>query len=480
MYRKLCIGVACCFSWLWGLTVAPAGEQDFGELAKGLVPKIVSAVKEKIAATGLHRLAVFAPGDANGKVTREMASPCQTLQGELIFHLRAQLTADGGTRVLVLDKGGLQRAFLQATEAVDPSAITSDDPQGTAKALKSLQIDAAVVGSIDATSAEQVKGSGEREIRVNVAVVFQDGTFKTVDGRVDSDPKKPPEGLVQNEYDAFEPPVAPIESKTCGRFAVEIFSAIDGFQKPLALVTSKDPNSEFHNVYFLELPLAIQQAVEAGKDDLCEYRIRISNKGQPEVPVSPQQRDTFWSNDGDNQRLFAAAVLVDGVNSLYQDDGTGKIGPVVRHPKECRKWVLCAPGKKLERGANPGSFQLIDATDKLGHSVIDIPGFQMDLDKAAAFTFGRAEESIAETVGITNDVGVIEVHFYPQKMSADTAVLGPEQLRAGTRAGRPVDNPVSNVNFELRRNPCEVWRIYYCYKAPIPHAARMEVAVVSP
>ena len=178
MYRKMCIGaITGCLLGLLGPSHDRAGAQDFAEVAKDLVPKIASAVKRKIADPGMYRLAVFTPGGAHGKVTREMASPCQALQGELLYQLRTQFKAEGETRFLVLDKSGLQRQFLEATEAVDPSQITFDNPQGTGKALKALGIDAAVVGNI---SIDQLKTPAKPKVRVTFGVVFQDGSVTMV------------------------------------------------------------------------------------------------------------------------------------------------------------------------------------------------------------------------------------------------------------------------------------------------------------
>jgi len=80
----------------------------------------------------------------------------------------------------------------------------------------------------------------------------------------------------------------------------------------------------------------------------------------------------------DRKRLYAVAVLIDGVNSFYQKGVDGKLGPVVVHPKNAQKWILSGPETKVvPDSTNPNGFRLEGVKGK-GHSVLDIRGFQKD------------------------------------------------------------------------------------------------------
>ncbi len=403
-------------------------QTDFAELAKKLAPKIAEKIKAKQGDLNFE-VGVFPAGNSDGKVTFEFYEPSQVLQGELII----ELTKKAAGKFFVLDKGGLARKFRDA--GISSAGITSGNRQQTAMLLKKAKIDAAVIGSIDAKSAKQVKADNLQKVNVSLVIIYQDGTADQITGSAEPDSVPPP------------------DTHPSSRFRVDIlWRKGQNNLVPLKLATSKKPNSRFHNVFFLEVP----QEVPIGNKDKAQYVIRLKNFGGPPVrfknPNAQKEKD----------RLFAAAVKVDGVNSIFQDQGNGKIGPVIVHPKNARKWVLSGPGKVIKPAAG-GGFTLQPFNGK-GHSIIQVPGFQKNANTAASFFFTKAEESVAaETIGVTNEVGVIEVHFYAQKLPGDQQVIGVPYAapNLGTGAGPDRDNPTFTIKLELHPNPVEVWRIFY-------------------
>jgi hypothetical protein len=239
------------------------------------------------------------------------------------------------------------------------------------------------------------------------------------------------------------------------------------------------------------------------------YRISMANNG----PLVEELWQTNNTDDDPNlsiderkainaflkDRIWAPALLIDGVNSFYQKTGDTNsvgqeiIGPVVRHPLAVSKWILTPSGKALQSAENnvvnlPSGYEHgeeDDDTDKgtaakelkkeerfknakfvngNGNSQI-IPGFQKNLDFADAFVFTDANTSLAETVGITNDVGMIAIHFYGEKLPPGVVVRKAAfKGRAGTTTGSELPHKVFPVIIRLEENPEQVWRIFYRYE----------------
>lgn len=410
-------------------------QDDFAQVAKKMAPDIS---KKAVAKMGdqYFRIAVFPFGDSDGNVTISMHEPNTVLQGELIVNLMKK--AQG--RYLVLDKAGLKKEFRAA--GIDPSGIASNDPKNTAEIIKKIGVDVAIVGSIDAKSAAQVQEDGLKKINVAVTIIYQDGSADQIAGTGSPSDIKPP------------------TTDRSRRFGVQLFLTGGGAEKEISLITSDNSDSEYHNVFFAEIPDDL-----AFGTDAASYKIRISNEGWPEVR---------FFNPMDIERIFGVVVTIDGVNSIYQDQGNGTIGSVVVHPRNARKWILSGPEQKLvPDSSKPTGYRLEPVSDvKYSHSVIDIPGFQRDSSTAEKFIFANPRESIAETVGITNDIGVITVHFYPEDMENDSItppVMGMvERGGLGTKPGEPVNSPVVAVKPKLKSNPVEVWRIFYRKKGDCP------------
>ncbi|MCI5196182.1 MAG: hypothetical protein D3919_08125 [Candidatus Electrothrix sp. AW5] len=438
------MGIRMIRFFLWLIVIAlpmtsVAGNQDdFAQVAEKMAPDIKKKVVAKMNGQ-LFRLAVFPFGDSDGNVTISMHEPNTVLQGELISNLMKK--AQGN--YLVLDKAGLKKEFRAA--GIDASGVASNDPKNTANILKKIGVDVAVVGSIDAKSAAQVKKNKLTKINVSVTIIYQDGAADQIAGTASPEDIKPP------------------TTEPSSRFGVQLFLTGRGAEEEIPLITSKKPNSEYHNVFFATIPNDLLFGTDA-----ASYKIRISNKGEPSLGFPMNQEDK------DKERLFAVAVTIDGVNSIYQDQGNGTIGPVVVHPRNTRKWILSGPNQKLVLDSTRPTGYRLRSVSNAGNSVVDILGFQKDRNTAKKFIFAKPSESIAETVGITNDIGVITVHFYPEEMKEDIKALremtdtrswGPN---IGTKPGVSVNNPVVPIKLKLKPNPVEVWRIFYRKKADCP------------
>jgi len=416
--------------------------QDTSDLADSQVGDLVAKIKAKFA-TATPTVAVFPAANKSGQVPFSLAEPALTLQGELIFKLR--IKAQG--QMFVLSKAALLNAFK--SNSVAPQGIDIANVALTADTLKDIKVDAAIQPQFDVASGSEAVAAGE--VKVSFKIVFKDGA---------SDQPQPV---------TVDPVVVQQPSRLTKRFNVEIL--VGG--QPLPLQVGKDPDSGQFDVLFLELDPSLK-----GK----EYQIRITNRGKP--PEFPG-----FNHASDPQRLYAVAVMVDGVSSFFE----------ALHPKNATKWVFSPPGSVVVAGgpvvvdvqkdeeAPPGTaddgVKFVQfsraklapppAGGKDG-SIVTVPGFQLvpslipDTHKTVrAFTFAEAGESAAALVGVTNDVGMIAIHFYPEHRKEDL------QLHLGVDSGfRPVNLALSPpMWFPKYRNPAEVWRIFYRFKnggGPVP------------
>lgn len=89
----------------------------------------------------------------------------------------------------------------------------------------------------------------------------------------------------------------------------------------------------------------------------------------------------------------------------------------------------------------------------------------MGAETAAAFTFAQsgAGELTAELLGVTEDIGIIQVTFYAQKLEGDRMLPSHRDNVAGlgTKPGRELKHGVQRVSPKFHPAAVEVWRIYY-------------------
>jgi hypothetical protein len=417
---------------------------DTSDLAANMVEEISSIISSKYPGPKT-RVAVFPPVNPSRKVVPLNSEPTISFQGELCNKLREKNKG----KFFVLMPEGLSNEYSQSD--VDTSQISYENNRSTADALKKMKIDAGVLLRFDVSSNREAREKGG--VDTSAKIVFSDGSIKEI-GSVPSNPSVIPSPGNQ-------------PSK---RFSVEIL--VDN--QPLELKICKDPSSEYFNVFFLELDPSM-----IGK----EYQIRIRNNGSPEL------RDLKNANDRD--RLFAAAVMVDGVNSIFQKnpiDGSNELQAV--HPKNATKWVLSPPGKNVISGKTvyvkrndaknveeivdqntDGAVAVAragieDAATQEGQSSRTVGGFQVSLNSAKAFKFANASDSVAARINVTDYLGMISVHFFAERMDGDKYTITAPGI--GTKIGREYLNPVKPVWFPKYRDNVMAVRIFYRLKGELP------------
>lgn len=416
-------------------------EATFADLAAAVAPKAIDLFAGKLAADG--RVAVFPPGDAAGKLTVRVQEGARILQGELIYHL----TNLAKGRFDVLDKAALAQAFAKA--AVKPDALDRSSPRATAGVLGKLELDAAVFGTIDAPNPN---AENPLPAVTTLQVVFKDGTAQRLAGRTSPSAVGTP------------------QSELAARLRVELWLVPPG-QPPKAvpLVTDRRPASPQHRVLYAALPEGLALGTDAAR-----YIIRLINTGRGRAG-----NFTHADPEKEKRRILTVALAVDGVNTIHQDRGDGKTGPVMVHPRNAARWVVTGPGVVLvPGGAKPGDFRLDPApAGKPGHSFVDVRGFQRDGQTALQFTLARPQESVAEAAGVTGEVGVISAFARAQKLPGDeqTRFLSKDD-GVGTKAGAPVRSPVVRVKVDTYPDEVAEYRIFYrpSSQVPIPPAERVD------
>ena len=343
---------------------------DLGQAARQLLEQIAPALLANQPQRRKYRVGIFAFGDSSGKATTVMGNLPVLIQGELATRLRSYLGRRAPGKFIVLD--GQQLELIFSSCGVSPIGVNSNTPKLAMKVLRQVRIDIAIVGQYHTRNPQ---ASFAQSCELSATTIFT----KTGNKRQYST-LAATEDLRANAGSGGK--------KASGRFHVEIYVKMndcvgDDEQQAwrrLPLQRLADPGSQLHHAYFVVL-----QPEMEGK----RYRIRLLNQGVPAIDNHPLDRD----------RLIAAAVLIDGVNSFYQDRGDGQIGPVVCHPARGRKWVLTAPGRQLlprpgkifKRVAAGASTTIANAiladVAGLGHSMVEIIGFQKNRDFADAFCF---------------------------------------------------------------------------------------------
>jgi hypothetical protein len=196
-----------------------------------------------------------------------------------------------------------------------------------------------------------------------------------------------------------------------------------------------------------------------------EYQIRLTNG---------VYRPMRWKNPNaqmDVDRLYCAAVFIDGVNSIFEEHENEKkieYYATQRHPRYVSKWVLAPPkhviAKNYITGMTPqeGKFESRNSVNP-DESIADILGFQTG-QEARAFKFADSGESVAHELGITKEIGMITVYFFAELLKDDKSHYPPRVRPAdATKIGKSIPNPVRNIIVHTHPDPIEIWRIHYRY-----------------
>ena len=414
------------------------------------------------------RVAVFpfgyAPGEDKTKVEKlnpENAARALELQGAITTAIRREFAEKKrGRPVLVLDKYAVTRAFKDS--GVDPLSVSPDNTE-LLEVLKALKLDAAIVGV-----AWEDWNRDPMNIAFRAKLVVSTGNApEKVDGSMQTSIL---EGIYTNVL---------LERFDIGMF---LRSGKEAEWEPIPLVIDKQAfrSSEIY---------ALLPEGSAGK----EYKLRIGcrsyNSRQPRLDAMPSGLVNVDSLVEAN-RLFGVAVLIDGVNSIFETvrtaDGKSEPAALVVHPSDATKWVICRPNLLIRAGAN-GEPTLVGTRDA-GHSVLEVEGFQENGSQARVFQFanvGKGEGVVAETLGVTDDIGLISMFFFAQKLKGDRIARPDARAAAGgapslgTAAGRPVAKPTLAVNVKFHRMPVHQIHILYRLEneCPIPADDRLQLRV---
>lgn len=433
------------------------------EIVCQLGPKIVD-----LASSRRFKIGVFAFGDQKGNATSAMGNLPVVIQNEIIQSLSKYLGQKAKGKFAVLEQAQLQECFLD--ESADPVGLSPDKVKTTQAILKKAKLDIAILGKYDIQSVDLKEGKQE-------SITIQTSVFVTKTAQKWDTSAKVAARDIENQSGVAK-------EKISHRFDVQFFVKKDDKQpdndptawQKLPLYTFKNASEEFTNASLLVVPTEME-----GK----RYKICVVNQGEPALEEHPLDID----------RLFAFSLLVDGVDSFCHKKENGTFAPTVVHYSKARKWILTPPGKKLIpdkegmlRNSLPtdSEFQLLNHTkiensklvavgpSEKPENKIEIMGFQKGREKADSFLFGTGEQSVASEIGITNNLGLITVYVYAEKLPK--IERKPKNLgrgvstctSMGTVKGEEIVSMTKPTRFPLSKEPCEIIRIFYRYEGNLP------------
>ena len=411
----------------------PAAVGDVADLARKAADPLIQAIWEA-APRGLGRpprVVVLDIGDREGRVTPLVAESAMALRGELTRVLREQ---GDGRRMTVRSPGAVRQDLID--QGRDPAKFGAGGTDEAQELVKLGVADVAILGRFEAISAKGVQEGLTGEVEVRFQVISNGGEPREV--KVAG----PPQVLVS--------PAA--LGRPSGRFDVELL--VDGKVIPLQRIGRDDP--EYANVLVAELDPGQVNANRSAK-----FQLRLKNKGSPQV---------VWGNPHDEERLYGAAVIVDGVSAVLEPSQSMS-GEVIYNfvetsPVNAKKFVLCGPRQRVRAAQGESGYELEPAGSGTDGSVVAIGGFQQGNEVARQFVFAPYGScSVAQRAGVApTAVGMIDVHFFPQALDGDRSL----QRTAGiaVAAGAPIEQRTFEIKFEVHPDPVESWRIRYYVKQP--------------
>lgn len=412
-----------------------------------------------------HRVAVARFNNKNQSYTLNLGNVGPAFQTALADALRSQLGSGpvAGKYTVPSPETLKEEVISGLNQGIDPDAM-SDANVGAARSL--LQKYNYQVGVVGRFLIDKLPAAGPFDI---AATVITPTSSFVVTVRIG--PTDPNQGGVTPQPD---PP-----SK---RFAVEVYvkhqpqltnDALTAAWKKLELRRIKEP--ELVNNLLLIVPKEYKGS---------RYKLVLRNNGAPSLGGEK------FTSPNDRDRIFLAAVMIDGVGAFWKeekDPGTGQLRyvPDTQHFSRIKKRVLTAPGRYLQGMPGVTGPRLDNAELRnsgrggVDHSTATLLGFQRDVQFANAFIFSEAKDSAgAGLIGSINEIGLISVYFYPEYlMEGDSPVRAggpPATLAPGTRPGEPVVSPVFYVRVNNIDNvPVSIWNIIYRYSDD-PHIPASE------
>ena len=450
---------------------------DTADFAAENAPQIAAMMRPLLKVYNLEQpnIVVLPFSNEDGDVTLDTAETLVSLQGELISALKKEKLG------VVLDLKDIKRSFSRSK--VNPADINPVTKKAATAAMNKMEWHCCVTGSFDIkdTGDAKLNFSKRKALKLALNLIYaaadagannnnsNNNNNNSNNNNANNNNGGNNNGVItvnQNELPVnpgiVTPPSTPSIS---GRFDVSLIC--DG--KPLNLMIDKTPSSLFHNAFFVELDPGM-----LGK----EYKVVMKCTGN--IPTGPPSGYYNPNTNLEENRVFGAALLVDGVdsfahpNGLTKRDGTPQFSLQACHSKNAIRWLLTKPAKVIRPNpSNPNGFDVVYGANGQDHSIRPVPGFQMDGKTAASFTFAETGSgaTAAEMVGTTNDIGMIAVHFYQQKLPGDkkNASAGVNKAgTVGTKPGRPQKHGVYKVKVDFHNSPVESWRIFYRTKGTKP------------
>lgn len=448
--------------------VRPAPPPIKKETVSEFLQPLAAAINDRPKDSPPFRIAVFPFGDKSWDYENDKELPDRLslrsieVQGAINSALRNGLKVAAPGKFVLLDQFGLKREFERA--GIDPVSISPKNDR-LAELLKELRIDAAVVGRAGSPDFNRVAEPAPQVAPGAPPMVewvnYPSGSFTA---SVIFAETMRPKTIVPGEV-----------------YAPSTGLAIGNYQRIQFSVQSR-ANSRLN---WEKIPLVMSQSQE-----LCaalepnhlnaEYRVVVTNAGH-----RPNEVDSFLGGivnpdpAKERLRIFGVAVMIDGVNSFFQDTGAGELGPVALFPTDAQKWVLGPPGYLLSAGEHGKPMQQFVGPRNSDHSTITVAGFQNGKSQAKAFQFAKvaaldgAKPIVAETLGISQSIGLISIYVFAKKIDGDkmfgsaAAPAPSDPPSIGTAAGRAFANPVFNLKIDFHPQPVMQFHVNYRLKSEI-------------
>ncbi len=384
------------------------------------------------------RLAILPPGDSDGVVSPLVSETSGALEG----HLFERLQALAKVQPLQIFGGETLRQHCRDA-GLDWAKLLVSDPTSLASLFKAIDLDVVVTARLRARSAQELADAKAESFQVEFQILALEGGTTRADGfKLTADSQ-----LLASPSDRAVP---------SGRFRFELL--IDG--RPVPLQRVKGPK-DYRDAMVAEL----DPVVVNGRKPV-RYSLRFTNLGSPEVG---------WLNENDARRLFGLAIGIDGVSWALQPSSPGSSVSnfVRRDPYHTPKLILTGPGDELVPAVGGGHLLQSAVTRGDGATkdgaTWELRGFQDGLNLARAFTFGAPEGAVAVKSGTQQEVGLIWIHVFPQRLPGDKRdqkLLDGSPLPAsreviGTGAVGTIKQEVFPVKLDMYEEYVESCRIYY-------------------
>jgi hypothetical protein len=442
-------------------------QPDLGKVATALVDRLGAELikhgpKDR---TRKFRVGVFPFGDAEGRYPLELGDNGPTLRGSLVDALRSYLDRRAPGKFTVLYPEQLDEDIRRSS--ADPKGISGTNLVLARRLLRSFDLDVGVVGRFEVRSlarvvnAERWAGSivgeikGEKltrddAVRVEARVILP---TQTIEGASAISPFR------LHDLGYLPQPIAAVRRHSV-RFFVQVNDAGAWKEIPLKASGKKGAGGDREGHYYLVVPRAYE-----GK----RYKIVLSNNGKPPLFKNRRKQDP--------ERLFGAAVLIDGVSCFMRHDGK-QYRHVSDVPDKLGQWILAPVGKRIvpDAAGTRGRIdrgKLVEAHGK-GGSEVHVLGFQKGSEVAGSFVFATAAQSVAapELLALRK-IGTISVYFFGEKLPDDYAevleTVGPGSLGDPPLPGTAMGKEVRSATFGVKvlhwyAGPVDSWKILYRYE----------------